>query len=148
MLAVSFQQQQQQRGMIPPMQGAPFYAPPAAMGLQQPAYMAMPPYGQPMGRPGAFTCSSVCTCVGVFVAPPSSTLKGDPHPSFPPSLSPPAVCSSSNPLYVLLQTNKPNTGMPMQRGMPLNPGMMRPMYRMPDYRRQDMGKYIHTCLRR
>jgi polyadenylate-binding protein len=51
MLAVSFQQQQQQRGMIPPMQGAPFYPPPSALGLQQPAYMAMP-YGQPMGRPG------------------------------------------------------------------------------------------------
>lgn len=79
MLAVSFQQQQQQRGMIPPMQGAPFYPPPSALGIQQPAYISMP-YGQPMGRPG----------------------------------------------------------MMPQRGMPLNPGMMRPMYRMPDYRRNDM----------
>ena len=79
MLAVSFQQQQQQRGMIPPMQGAPFYPPPSALGMQQPAYISMP-YGQPMGRPG----------------------------------------------------------MMPQRGMPLNPGMMRPMYRMPDYRRNDM----------
>lgn len=82
MLAVSFQQQHQQRGMIPPMQGGPggFYPPPSALGLQQPAYMAMP-YGQPMGRPGMLP----------------------------------------------------------QGRMPLNPGMMRPMYRMPDYRRQDMG---------
>ncbi|EWM30606.1 poly binding protein 8 [Nannochloropsis gaditana] len=82
MLAVSFQQQQQQRGMIPPMQNAPFYPPPAGMGMQQPPYLSMGPYGQPMRGPG---------------------------------------------------------GMLPQRGMPLNPGMMRPMYRMPDYRRQDMG---------
>jgi len=74
MLAVSFQQQQQQRGMIPPMQNAPFYPPPAAMGLQQPAYLSMGPYGQPMRGPGGML--------------PQRGMPLNPGTSLPPSLPP------------------------------------------------------------
>jgi hypothetical protein len=34
------------------MQNAPFYPPPAGMGMQQPPYLSMGPYGQPMRGPG------------------------------------------------------------------------------------------------
>jgi polyadenylate-binding protein len=55
MLAVTFsQQQQQQRGVMPPMQGAPFgYGPNAGMMPQPPYGMNMGPYGAgPMRGPG------------------------------------------------------------------------------------------------